>query len=96
MSRSSTPSRRYGDIIGTIFSKGSRDLERKEDSTGAQAKRLFRERRQQKSPGRTFTPDSRQNSSPTRQLKNSKPLNSDRNRRPPTPDRKQFRFRDNS
>eukprot|EP00531_Pseudo-nitzschia_arenysensis_P014193 CAMPEP_0116125736 /NCGR_PEP_ID=MMETSP0329-20121206/5967_1 /TAXON_ID=697910 /ORGANISM="Pseudo-nitzschia arenysensis, Strain B593" /LENGTH=647 /DNA_ID=CAMNT_0003619791 /DNA_START=170 /DNA_END=2113 /DNA_ORIENTATION=+ len=100
-SRSVTPSRRYGDIIGSIFSNGSGELEEKKKTSVSQVKQKFRERRQQKSPrrgiSRSHSDEQRQNpSSPTRQYNeartrtNSRPPTPDRSRsgsRPPTPDR---------
>lgn len=100
-SRSVTPSRRYGDIIGSIFSNGSGELEEKKKTSVSQVKQKFRERRQQNSPrrgiSRTLSDEQRQNpSSPTRQYNeartrsNSRPPTPDRSRsnsRPPTPDR---------
>lgn len=89
-SKSVTP-RRYGDIIGSIFSNGSGELEEKKNCSVSQVKRKFRERRQKSSPGRSLsrnpTPERRQNtSSPTRQYNEIRS-----NSRPPTPDRRHFR-----
>mmetsp|Transcript_57227 Transcript_57227/g.66081 ORF Transcript_57227/g.66081 Transcript_57227/m.66081 type:complete len:618 (-) Transcript_57227:71-1924(-) len=101
MSRSSNASNRhYGEIIGSIFSKSSGDLEGIQGSTTiAEAKRLFRERRQQSSPGRTLsrnsTPERRQNPSPSRRFdrpnNNIEPSTPDRIKKPHTSDRRHFR-----
>jgi hypothetical protein len=100
--RSVTPSRRYGDIIGSIFSNGSIEIEEKKKSSISQVKQKFRERRQKSSPGRSLsrhsTPERRQMpSSPIRQFNemrnDGRPPTPDRNRsnnRPRTPDRRQF------
>ena len=98
--RSVTPSRRYGDIIGSIFSNGSGELDEKKKTSVSDVKQKFRERRQQKSPGRgigrTRSDDEQRQypSSPTRQYTesrtSSRPPTPDRTRsgsRPPTPDR---------
>lgn len=99
-SRSDAPSRRYGEILGSIFSNGSEALEEKKKSSVSQVKRMFRERRQSNSPGRSLsrntTPERRQNStSPTRQLnekgtRSRPPMLFGNNSRPPTPNRRQF------
>ena len=105
--KSITHNRPYGDIIGSIFSKGSGDLDEKQDSSVSEAKRLFRERRQKSSPGRNLsrnaTPERRQNPSPIRRFNelrselrsgnNSRPPTPDRSNRPPTPDRLHVRSR---
>jgi len=100
-----TPSRRYGDIIGSIFSNGSGELDEKKKTSVSDVKQKFRERRQQKSPGRgirrTDSDDEQRQypSSPTRQYNeariSSRPPTPDRSRsgsRPPTPDRKRSLF----
>ena len=82
--RSVTPGRRYGDIIGNIFTKGSGDEEEQSSASySSEAKRMFRERRQKGSTGifaRNSTPERRQNQSPLRRSE------SRRSGRPPTPD----------
>lgn len=101
--RSVTPSRRYGEIIGSIFSNGSGEIEDTKKSSVSQVKQKFRERRQQSSPGRSLirhsTPERRQTpSSPIREfneMRNNigRPPTPDRNRsnnRPRTPERWQF------
>lgn len=101
MSRSSNASNRnYGEIIGSIFSKSSGDLEGMQDSTTiAEAKRLFRERRQQSSPEGTLNRNSslerRQSPSPGRRFdrpnSNSEPPTPDRIHRPHTSNQRHFR-----
>ena len=94
--RSVTPSRRYGEILGSIFSNGSEELEENQNSSISQVKQKFRERRQRNSTGRSFgktrADEQRQNpSSPQGQYYEprtrspSRPLTPDS--RPPTPDR---------
>mmetsp|Transcript_25728 Transcript_25728/g.56422 ORF Transcript_25728/g.56422 Transcript_25728/m.56422 type:complete len:640 (+) Transcript_25728:177-2096(+) len=84
--RSVTPGRRYGEIIGNIFSKGSGDEEEQSSASySSEAKRMFRERRQNGSTGifsRKSTPERRQTLSPLRRFNESRS-----NGRPPTPDR---------
>ena len=101
--RSVTPSRRYGEIIGSIFSNGSGEIEETKNSSVSKVKQKFRERRQKSSPakslGRDSTPERRQTpSSPIREfneMRNNigRPPTPDRNRsnnRPRTPERWQF------
>jgi len=86
--RSVTPTRRYGDIIGSIFSEaGSVESEERRESCGSEAKRMFRERRQRSSSGRCL----RNSTTPERRQQNASPLRRynerHNNGRPPTPDR---------
>jgi len=91
-----TPSSRYGDVIESIISTDSEELEEKRKTSVSQVKRMFRERRQRSSPGRqatrSQTPERRQNpSSPIRQYNDMRNIN-----RPPTPDKRRVSPRNNT
>ena len=123
MSRSNTPSRRYGEIIGGIFKNNNGDIDEKQqeqyhieaalselhssrknqfsgievDSPGDEAKRKFRERRQQTSPGRTTTSSSRSSTPERRQHFSASTIRNrflgGSNSRNSTPERRPFRAR---
>ncbi len=104
-SRSVSSTRSFEDIIGSIITNGSGELEEKTAASVSLVKQKFRDRRRQNSPGRsvgsTNTDEERQNPpSPIRQYNetrarsSSRPPTPDRtrgNNRPPTPDRNKNR-----